>query len=62
MIGQDFSAQARLSQHWKDVRLILASGERPRAHLPPSGLHRRLEEAEAAGFGDGDTSAVIKAF
>ena len=62
MIGQDFSVQARLSQHLKDVRLILAAGERSGAHLPLSGLHRRLEEAEAAGLGDADNSAGIKAF
>ena len=63
MIGQDFSAQARLSQHLKDVGLILEAGERLGARLPLSGLHRRLlEEVEAAGFGDADNSAIIKAF
>jgi 3-hydroxyisobutyrate dehydrogenase-like beta-hydroxyacid dehydrogenase len=63
MIDQDFSAQARLSQHLKDVRLILASGERSGAWLPLSQLHRSLlEEVEAAGFGEADNSAIIKAF
>ena len=63
MIGQDFSAQARLSQHLKDVRLILAAGERSGARLPLSELHRKLlEEVEAAGLGDADNSAIIKAF
>ena len=63
MIDQDFSPQARLSQHLKDVGLILEAGERSGARLPLSGLHRRLlEEVEAAGFGDADNSAIIKAF
>ncbi len=63
MIEQEFSPQARLSQHLKDVRLILAAGETNGAKLPLSEVHRRLlEEVERAGFGDADNSAIIRAF
>lgn len=63
MLAGDFTPEARLSQHLKDVRLILASGERAGARLPLSRLHRELlEELEAAGYGDADNSAIIKAF
>lgn len=63
MTGRDFAPEARLSQHLKDVRLILQSGARRGAHLPLSTLHRQiLELAEEAGFGDADNSAVIQAF
>jgi 3-hydroxyisobutyrate dehydrogenase-like beta-hydroxyacid dehydrogenase len=58
MIEDDFTVQARLSQHLKDVRLILASG----VSLPLSETHRQLlEQAEAMGLGDLDNSAIIKA-
>ena len=63
MLRRDFTPEARLSQHLKDVRLILAAGQRAGAHLPLSTLHREiLEKAEAAGFGDADNSAVIEAW
>ncbi|MCB1275213.1 NAD(P)-dependent oxidoreductase [Prosthecobacter sp.] len=59
MIAQDFTPQAKLSQHLKDVRLMLAASGIP---LPLSETHRQLlEKAEALGFGDADNSAVIKA-
>jgi 3-hydroxyisobutyrate dehydrogenase-like beta-hydroxyacid dehydrogenase len=63
MLVGDFTAEARLSQHLKDVRLILETGARSGASLPLSCAHRQLlEKAEAAGFGDADNSAVIRAF
>lgn len=63
MIAEDFETQARLSQHLKDVRLILTAGGRSGAKLPFSELHRQLlESLEQAGYGDADNSAVIKAF
>lgn len=63
MVAEDFSVEARLSQHLKDVRLILESGNRSGASLPLTSVHRLLlEKAEAAGFGAADNSAVIKAF
>lgn len=63
MLSGDFTPQARLSQHLKDVRLMLAAAERTVAELPLSLLHRELlERAEAAGFGALDNSAIIRAF
>jgi 3-hydroxyisobutyrate dehydrogenase-like beta-hydroxyacid dehydrogenase len=63
MLAGDFAPQARLSQHLKDVRLMLAAAERTGTPLPLSEVHRRLlERAEAAGFGDADNSAVLRAF
>jgi 3-hydroxyisobutyrate dehydrogenase-like beta-hydroxyacid dehydrogenase len=63
MIEENFHPEARLSQHLKDVRLILASGHAHGAKLPLSTVHRELlETAERMGFGGLDNSAVIKAF
>ncbi len=63
MLERDFKPQARLSQHLKDVRLILSLGKKAGAKLPLSALHRRLlEQVEAAGAGDLDNSAIFKAF
>lgn len=59
MIQRDFTPQAKLSQHLKDVRLMLAASSIP---LPLSEAHRQLlEKAEALGFGEADNSAVIQA-
>lgn len=63
MLAGDFAPQARLSQHLKDVRLMLAAAERTATHLPLSEVHRLLlERAEAAGYGDADNSAIVRAF
>ena len=63
MVSGDFAPQARLSQHLKDVRLILAEAQRHGAATPLSELHRTLlERAESLGFGDADNSAIIQAF
>ena len=63
MVAGDFAPQARLSQHLKDVRLILAEARRAGATTPLSEVHRSLlEAAESAGYGDADNSAVIRAF
>ncbi|HUQ71721.1 MAG TPA: NAD(P)-dependent oxidoreductase [Planctomycetaceae bacterium] len=63
MLGGDFAPQARLAQHLKDVRLILATGATAGATLPLSSLHEQLlEELDRAGYGDLDNSAIIKAF
>jgi 3-hydroxyisobutyrate dehydrogenase-like beta-hydroxyacid dehydrogenase len=62
MVEGDFSLQAKLSQHAKDVRIILEQAERGGASLPLSELHLRLlGEAEAAGLGEVDNSAIIRA-
>ena len=61
MIEGDFAVQARLSQHLKDVRLILAAAAEAGLSLPLSEIHRRLlEQAEDAGFGELDNSAIIQ--
>ncbi len=60
MVQGDFQTQARLSQHLKDIRLILADAA---VELPLSETHRRLLEiAERAGYGGEDNSAIIKAY
>jgi 3-hydroxyisobutyrate dehydrogenase-like beta-hydroxyacid dehydrogenase len=49
-----------LSQHIKDVRLILEEALRGGAALPLSSVHLELlERAEAAGLGELDNSAII---
>ena len=63
MVSGEFEAQAKLSQHLKDVRLILAAGMGTGADLPLSRTHRELlEAAEAAGLGQLDNSAIIRVF
>ncbi|CAN5132756.1 2-hydroxy-3-oxopropionate reductase [soil metagenome] len=63
MIAGDFTPQAKLSQHLKDVRLILAEADRLKIKAPFSTLHQRMLTAlDNAGDGDLDNSAVIKAF
>jgi 3-hydroxyisobutyrate dehydrogenase and related beta-hydroxyacid dehydrogenases len=60
MIARDFSPQARLSQHFKDVRLIRELAQRHGASVPLSTVHERLlERAVAMGLGDADNSAVM---
>jgi 3-hydroxyisobutyrate dehydrogenase-like beta-hydroxyacid dehydrogenase len=63
MVGGDFTPQAKLSQHLKDVRLILDAGDGAGAKLPLSETHRALLElAESRGFGNADNSAIIRAY
>jgi 3-hydroxyisobutyrate dehydrogenase-like beta-hydroxyacid dehydrogenase len=63
MLHHDFTVEARLSQHLKDVRLILAAAGAKRAKVPLSLVHRQLlETLEAAGYGDVDNSAIIMAY
>jgi 3-hydroxyisobutyrate dehydrogenase-like beta-hydroxyacid dehydrogenase len=61
MVQGDFEPQARLSQHIKDVRLMLEQADRGGASLPFSEVHLDLlERAEAAGLGELDNSAIIR--
>ena len=63
MLSGDFTPQARLAQHLKDVHLILKLGEGCQARLPFSALHRDLlERLAASGYHDADNSAIIRAF
>lgn len=62
MVEGDFTTQAKLSQHIKDVRLILAEATAGGKCLPASTLHLQLlERAELAGYGEMDNCAIIKA-
>jgi 3-hydroxyisobutyrate dehydrogenase-like beta-hydroxyacid dehydrogenase len=59
MLAADFTTQARLSQHLKDVRIILKSATEAGMPLPMSQTHATLlEQAEAEGLGDLDNSAI----
>jgi 3-hydroxyisobutyrate dehydrogenase-like beta-hydroxyacid dehydrogenase len=63
MLDHDFSVEAKLSQHLKDVRLILASADAKHAKTPLSQVHRQLlERLEAEGYGEVDNSAIIMAY
>lgn len=61
MVAGDFTVQARLAQHHKDVRLILtAAGSLP---LPLTTTHANLlEQAIALGLGDLDNSAIASVY
>ena len=62
MLKGDFTPQARLSQHLKDVRLMIDAAAAAGARLPLSETHRHiLELAEEAGLGQMDNSALIRA-
>jgi 3-hydroxyisobutyrate dehydrogenase-like beta-hydroxyacid dehydrogenase len=61
MVTGEFAPQARLAQHIKDVRLMLEEATRGGASLPISAVHLELlEQAEAAGLGELDNSAIIR--
>ncbi|HET8546895.1 MAG TPA: NAD(P)-dependent oxidoreductase [Bryobacteraceae bacterium] len=63
MLARDFTPEARLAQHLKDVRLILKTGEATGARLPLSRVHEALlSEAAELGYGTEDNSAIIKVF
>ncbi len=63
MIQRDFQTQAKLSQHLKDIRLMLDAAREAGLALPLSETHARLlETAEEAGFGEVDNSAVIEVY
>ncbi|MBL9135117.1 MAG: NAD(P)-dependent oxidoreductase [Verrucomicrobiales bacterium] len=61
MVDRDYAVQARLSQHLKDVRLILMSAAEVGLSLPFSEVHRGLlERAESEGWGEADNSAILE--
>lgn len=63
MLSGNFEPEARLAQHWKDVRLIQKSGLANGASLPLTEVHEALLHAAAdAGWGAEDNSAIIKVF
>ncbi len=58
MLRRDFAPQAKLQQHYKDVRLMLAAVEHA---LPLTQTHcELLQKAIACGWGELDNSALIK--
>jgi 3-hydroxyisobutyrate dehydrogenase-like beta-hydroxyacid dehydrogenase len=62
MIEADFTTQAKLSQHLKDVRLMLHAASAVGLSLPLADTHRQLlERAETMGLGELDNSAIIEA-
>ena len=63
MVEGDYEPQARLSQHLKDVRLILSEVTETSMNAPLSATHRDLlEQAVQLGYGDADNSAIIEAY
>lgn len=63
MVEGDFAPQATLSQHLKDVRLMLAEAAEQSLELPLTRLHEALlEGVESSGLGGSDNSAIITAF
>lgn len=62
MVRSQYSVQARLSQHLKDVRLMLQCSEELGLELPLTQAHRTLlEKAQLQGLGDLDNSAIFEA-
>lgn len=62
MLQGDFTPQAKLSQHLKDVHLMLAAAGQANAALPLTETHRGLlETAVRMGLGDLDNSAILRA-
>ncbi len=62
MLRDDFVPQAKLSQHRKDVDLMLTAAARHGQNLPLTTVHRELLLlAERLGLGELDNSAVIMA-
>lgn len=63
MVQRDFEPQARLRQHLKDVRLMLAAARRTGARVPLTEQHEALlSQLLDAGFGNEDNSAILRAF
>jgi 3-hydroxyisobutyrate dehydrogenase-like beta-hydroxyacid dehydrogenase len=63
MVARDFTPQTRLSNHLRDVRLIVAEAARSGMRLPLSGCALELlEKVAMMGGGEDDTCAVIRAY
>jgi 3-hydroxyisobutyrate dehydrogenase-like beta-hydroxyacid dehydrogenase len=63
MIDAEFTPQATLSQHLKDVRLILELADENGVSAPLSRQHQELlDRAEELGWGGQDNSSVIQAY
>lgn len=63
MVAREYTPEARLAQHHKDVRLILAEAKKAGTSLPLTQAHDTiLERAEALGHAESDNSALIEAY
>ncbi len=63
MIAREYTPEARLAQHHKDVRLIQAEAEKHGLQLPLTAAHAEiLERAEQLGHAESDNSALIEAY
>ena len=63
MISRDYTPEARLAQHHKDVRLILNEAAKGRIGLPLTEAHELiLTSAEELGHAESDNSALIEAY
>jgi 3-hydroxyisobutyrate dehydrogenase-like beta-hydroxyacid dehydrogenase len=63
MIAREYSPQAKVDQHAKDVKLMLASARLNHLELPLCETHLKLlQRASQLGFGDADNSAIIEAY
>jgi 3-hydroxyisobutyrate dehydrogenase-like beta-hydroxyacid dehydrogenase len=61
MVRRDFTPQARLSQHLKDVRILLGLAHAAGQGLPLTDVHRQLmERGEDLGLGQQDNSVVLE--
>ena len=61
MIRSEFAAEGRITQHLKDVHLMLEQAQRVRQDLPLLAIHADvLQACVRHGEGDLDNSAVIK--
>lgn len=62
MVQENFEPQAKLSQHLKDVRLMLEAAAKTNTKLPLSETHRDiLVFGEQQGLGQLDNAAIIRA-
>ncbi|MBA4017236.1 MAG: hypothetical protein C0483_08690 [Pirellula sp.] len=62
MLNREFTPQATVRQHLKDVRLIIETAARAGAGVPLSRLHQDLlERAIALGYSEADNSAIVMA-
>ena len=63
MLTGDFVPEARLRQHWKDVRLIQSLAENVGISLPLSNVHESLlARLDAQGLGELDNSVILRAY
>lgn len=60
MLSGDFSPQSKISQHRKDLDIILSYSEKLHQQLPLTRVHHQvLRMAENNGLAEADTSAVL---